>query len=147
MGRTTMSAKFVVLLLTVAAASARADGDYETMMNMKDEQPHDDLTPFQRACHELVMNPSDDYLGLGEADRVDPTPTTPPKKGSQLAEVADVDIHKDGTFKYILSRLDFESASKNVVRASPDFDLHVDNFEALRREVAVHGPASTIDKA
>jgi hypothetical protein len=80
-----------------------------------------------------------------------------PEAGSALGELPAADVHPSGTFKYILAKVGLtltvtldshahesphwpqvshNGASKNVVRASRHFDLHVDNFEALRRETA-----------
>lgn len=95
----------------------------------------------------LIHNPSDDYLGLGEDDREEPNPEdqmTAPEQGNPLAAVPVVDVHPSGTFKYILARISLNGASKNVVRASRHFDLHVDNFEALRMEIAPTGAVAAM---
>ena len=82
--------------------------------------------------------------GLGEEDRVDPAPAASMKlptaaTAPELAAVADIDIHDEGTYKFILCEVSKGGFSKNVVRASRHFDLHVDNFQALRMETQAIG--------
>merc|ERR1712216_91278 len=135
-------------LLAIACVLGSANGDTQASLLEDEERSDEDLSTslsaFERACHDLIHNPTDDYLGLGEDDRRDPSPTNAPPANTPLAEVADVDIHSSGTFKYILAKISLGSYSKNVVRASAHFDLHVDNFEALRREVSDAGATATM---
>ena len=99
-----------------------------------------DAGPYSRATRPSLT-------GLGEDDREEPNPEdqmTAPEQGNPLAAVPVVDVHPSGTFKYILARISLNGASKNVVRASRHFDLHVDNFEALRMEIAPTGAVAAM---
>jgi hypothetical protein len=99
--------------------------------------------PAPGLCHSVQCSHLHFFLipraGLGEDDRMDPAPADSTKKPTprnapKLFSLADVDVHDTGTYKYVLCEVSKGGFAKNVVRASRHFDLHVDNFQALRME-------------
>merc|ERR1712216_123558 len=87
-------------LLAIACVLGSANGDTQASLLEDEERSDEDLSTslsaFETACVDLIHNPTDDYLGLGEDDRRDPTPENemkPPEAGSALAELAAVDVH------------------------------------------------------